>query len=144
MADEPLGHLGRRTPPWREPDMTECGRPLTDVAKVMTFEEAKALIAKHGQQRAVFLICMTCANTVSRYRTWEQSPTDVIGREGTSKWSQTGFSRMDRELFAIAALIDAHREEFDGYLVDLDETVSLADARASRKPKAVRSSGRRL
>jgi hypothetical protein len=144
MSDEPLSHLARRSPPWRQPDMTECGRPLVDVARVITFDEAKALIAKHGKQRAVFLICMTCANTVSRYCTWEKSPTDVIGREGTSKWSQSGFSRMDRELFAIAALIEAHREEFDGFLADLGETVSLADARAARKPKAAAPTGRRL
>lgn len=42
---------------------------------------------------------------------------------------------LDRELRALAALVEAHREKFDGYLAGLESTVNLADARAKRKPK---------
>jgi len=138
MSNEPLAHLVRRSPPWREPTKTECGRDLTDIARHITRDEAKALIRKHGQQRAAFLLCMVCVQTSDRYRDWAASPTDVIAREGTTRWKQQ-HSQMDRELFAIAALIEAHRGEFDGYLADLDETVSLADRRrAQRSTKRVR------
>jgi hypothetical protein len=146
MSGEPLAHLVRRSPPWREPTKTECGRDLTDIAWHITRDEAKALIRKHGQQRAAFMLCMICVQTSDRYRDWAGSPTDVIAREVTSRYTLGGpggtvqeHSQMDRELFAIAALIEAHRGEFDGYLADLDETVSLADRRrAQRAAKRVR------
>jgi hypothetical protein len=35
----------------------------------------------------------------------------------------------------ITALVEAHREEFDGYLADLGETVSLADRRAANRQR---------
>lgn len=89
------------------------------------------MIRKHGQQRAAFLLCMTCVNTSDRYRDWQQSPTDVVAREGSSRW-RAELTQMDRELFAIAALVCAHRDEFDGYLADLAETTSLRDRRTAK------------
>lgn len=37
----------------------------------------------------------------------------------------------------LAALVEAHRDEFDGYLTGFASTVSLAEARADRKPKSM-------
>lgn len=136
MTKEPLAHLARRTPPWRESALTECGRPLNDVGRWVSRDEAQALIRKHGMQRAEFalIVCMTCWQTSDRYCDWATSPSSVVARDGSSRWAQEP-TLMDRELFAIAALVEAHRAEFNGYLTDLGETVSLAARRAQqRKP----------
>lgn len=138
MSTEPLAHIARSSPPWRQPTHTECGRQLNDTAKVISREEALALVKEHGQQRAAFLLCMTCCTTGDRYAgvTWEQSPSNVVARDGNaSKW-KTEPTEMDRELFAIAALVEAHRDEFDGYLADLDSTVSLTERRAAKRAAA--------
>lgn len=140
--DEPLSHISRRSPPWRAPVKTECGKPLGSTKNV-TRAEAQTLINKYGQKRATFMLCVTCVQTSDRYRDWETSPTDVIAREGTTRYGGGEQSEMDRELYAIAALIEAHREEFDGYLTDLAGTVSLRDRRAAKQqaqpPKIWRS-----
>jgi hypothetical protein len=46
--------------------------------------------------------------------------------------------RFAAELDAIAALVAAHRDEFDGYLADRAETASLDEARAARRLKRAR------
>jgi hypothetical protein len=138
MTDQPLAHLTRRTPPWRDPVKTECGRDLADVARHIERDDAQKLIARHGQQRAAFMLCMTCVNTSDRYADWTVSPSSVVGRDGYSTLGGQGMSQMDRELFAIAALVAAHRDEFDAYLTDLDATVSLAERRAQQRKQGGR------
>jgi hypothetical protein len=63
---------------------------------------------------------MTCAQTAGRYGTWEEDPRLALHRE--IEWERGGahyFAREDRgqllkdELLAVAALIEAHRDEFD-------------------------------
>jgi len=139
MPESPLAHLQRRGVPWRAADKTECGKRILDVAKTITLDDAKALIARHGQARAAFLLCMTCAQTASRYRDWDHSPSEVVGRESVSQFRlgrggqpRSEHGQMDRELFAIAALIEAHRTEFDAFLAGLEDTVSLTDRRRAK------------
>jgi hypothetical protein len=136
--DGPLRHLLRPTFPWRTPDSTECGRALNDVQAVITVDEARALIAKYGSTRARFLLCGTCSETCNRHPTWDASPSGLMHRLTERRWRGAASDNpTDRDLRAIAALVEAHRDEFDGYLAGLDETTSLTDAR-TRKAAAAR------
>lgn len=138
--DGPLDHVPREKLPWREDRLTECGRPESDVkGDLVTVTEVKRRIDKMGKKRASFTVCMTCVERV-RYRTetWEEDPAGVLHRylERTGgRFAGHGDvqrERMNRELHAIAALIAEHREEFDGYLSGVQETVSLDEVRARR------------
>ena len=148
----PLDHLSRPPLPWRAPHLTECGKPLDtiDAGRIVSRDELRKRVADIGQKRAAFSTCMTCWETRNRwpgdsatalYRemnvVWRATPSyyDYAPRrsEGEQRRSHDeAKARRDRfvgELEAIQALIEAHREEFDGYLAGLDETVSLADRR---------------
>lgn len=129
MGDEPRDHVIRENLPWRDEQLTECGRAANDVASTITREELRARVKKHGSQRTAFTVCMTCYNTVGHAPQWADNPTGVINRErGTSpivyhKWekdgngshAQTGphVDQISIELHAIAELIAAHRDEYD-------------------------------
>jgi hypothetical protein len=128
MPDEPLSHIRRPDLPWRTSRMTECGRPIDDVKKVMERREALALVEKHGKQRAAFLLCMTCTTTARQYRTWEEDPAGALAREFFGATDP----KLGAELRALGALVAAHREEFDGFLEGLNTTVDLAAARRER------------
>lgn len=141
MTQEPLDHILRPRLPWREDDLTECGRAANDVKTIITADELKARIKRLGQQRTAFTVCMTCAGQVKYSMTWEQHPIGVLDRELKRVGTFTptpGYpvalkvERVTAELRAIAALIDAHRGEFDGYLSGLGDTVDLAGARRRR------------
>ena len=148
----PLDHLSRPPLPWRAPHLTECGKSLDtiDPSRIVSRDELRKRVADIGQKRAAFSTCMTCWSTAGRwpddsgtalYRemqvVWRTPPSyyDYEPRrsEGEARRSHDeAKARRDRfvgELEAIQALIEAHREEFDGYLAGLDETVSLADHR---------------
>lgn len=88
---------------------------------------------------------MTCVDRI-RYKqvSWEKSPAWVLWRElercggKMAHWEddqdKSGkIGRMNAELRAIAALVEAHPEEFRDYLDGLGETVSLEQARQSRR-----------
>lgn len=116
--DEPLAHIARDPLPWRADgdNDTECGKPISEFAKVITFAEAEALRKKHGVQRAAFLLCMNCNDTTRRYGfasptgqgTFDEEPTARISREFGRRREQ-----MDRELRALAELARVHRREFN-------------------------------
>ena len=120
-TDEPRAHIARAVLPWRKPsdNDTECGKSITEFARVITWDDAVALVKKHGRQRAVFLLCMTCIETTQRYGhraptgqcTFEGEPTERLGREFGKRREQT-----DRELRAMGELVMRHREEFDDLL----------------------------
>jgi hypothetical protein len=144
---EPVDHIIRPLLPWRtgEGAITECGYDASKV-KALTREDYIARFKELGQQRCAMLTCMTCSDTLRRWRSaWEDDPRAVIGREvewehGGSYWR----ARTDRghrlkdELRAIAALIDAHRDEFDGLVEGAMRRRDWLEkkAEAARKPKA--------
>lgn len=145
----PVDHITRAVLPWRTgADLTQCGKPVTSLAgRLVTREDAVTRIKRIGQQRAAFTLCMTCASTSDRHsnpdmddavaavarhvaaaaRAWP--PT--ARRTATAEWEER--QRLNAEFEAIAALIDAHRDEFAGYLFGREQTVSLADRRRQRR-----------
>ncbi|MDO3312384.1 Uncharacterised protein [Mycobacteroides abscessus subsp. abscessus] len=139
---EQRDHVTRAQLPWRADELTECGRQLNDVATYITRDQLIARVKEHGQQRTAFTVCMTCWNTASSHRyNWNSDPIATIAREAGRCGGSYGHaspsperSQLVAELRAIAALIEAHRDEFDGYINDLAETANLA-ARRNRKTK---------
>lgn len=149
----PLDHISRRRLPWRtEADLTECGKPIRELAgRVVTREEVERRVKQIGRQRTAFSTCMTCADTSNRWTSDRRgSATSAVGREAAAVehiqpphhysqdreraqvlWNRR--QRFEAELEAIAALVAAHREEFDGYLAGVGDTVSLDDRRRTRK-----------
>jgi hypothetical protein len=107
--------------PWRSDAaaITECGYDASKV-KTLTRAEYFQRLQDMGQQRAALFTCMTCADTAKRWGTWDDDPGRVLDREiswecGGYYWrnrDDRGF-RLRAELIAIAALIEAHRDEFD-------------------------------
>jgi len=120
---EPVDHIMRPNLPWRNAAITECGYDASKV-KTITREEHFQRVKTLGKQRAAMLTCMTCAQTTANYGTWEDDPRQALHREIT--WEHGGYyrARTDRgevlkdELIAIAALVDAHREEFDAHIAE--------------------------
>jgi hypothetical protein len=118
---EPVDHILRPQLPWRstEEAITECGYDAAKV-KTLTRPEYFQRLQDMGQQRAALFTCMTCADTARRWGTWDDDPGRALDREitwecGGSYWrnrDDRGF-RLRDELLAVAALIDAHRDEFD-------------------------------
>lgn len=119
---EPVDHIIRPLLPWRSTEgaITECGYDATKVptlTRVEFFRREKDL----GKQRTAMLTCMTCSDTARRWGAWEDDPRLALQREiewerGHNYWARARDDRGQRlkdELLAIAALIEAHREEFD-------------------------------
>lgn len=147
---DPVDHILRPRLPWRRPDdegaITECGYDASKV-KTLTRDEFFKREKDLGKQRAAMLTCMTCADTARRWGTWDDDPRFAVHRE--LEWEGAGgyyrYRRDDRghrlkdELLAIAALIEAHREEFES-LLDADrQRQAWLDKKAAlaRKPKTV-------
>ncbi len=131
---EPVDHIVRPRLPWRslsDPSITECGYDATQV-KTLSREQYFARLKEFGQQRTALLTCMTCSDTARRWGTWNDDPRLAIERE--VQWEGAHWSgisravieregrgqRMKAELLAIAALIDAHPEEFRTLLAGID------------------------
>ena len=149
----PVDHITRNVLPWRTSvDLTECGKPVADLAgRLISRADAAARIKKIGQRRSMFSLCMTCVAASDRNRgigglggdavavvaretggVQYVQPPSPYSREGTTaKWAER--QRLNAEFEAIAALGAAHREEFDGYLAGREQTVSLADRRRQRR-----------
>lgn len=144
----PVDHITRAVLPWRTTtDTTECGKPVAELAgRLVTRDEAAARIKRIGQQRAAFTLCMTCASTsdrhshpemvdavaaVARYVAAASRAWPPHGQRESPAWKER--QHLNTELEAVAALVVAHREEFDGYLSGREQTVSLADRRRQRR-----------
>lgn len=117
---EPVDHIERPRLPWRAAGtVTECGFDASKV-KTLTREEFFQREKDLGQQRAAMLTCMTCSTTARRWGRWTDDPRLALQRE--IEWEGVRYSREDRghrlkdELIAIAALIEAHRQEFDAHV----------------------------
>lgn len=149
---EPVDHIVRPLLPWRvtsEGAITECGYDASKVQAVTRteyFQRVKDL----GKQRAAMLTCMTCSGTAERWGTWEDDPRLALQRE--IEWERNGrWSREDRgqrlkdELLAIAALIEAHREEFDAHVTATDQRRQWLKKKAAMEQRpASHPPGRRL
>lgn len=124
---EPVDHIERPSLPWRQPGegaITECGFDATKVktlARTEFFQREKEL----GQQRTAMLTCMTCSQTAKRWGRWSDDPRLAMQREieweGVRWSSEKRGQRLKDELFAIAALIEAHRDEFDAHLATTEQ-----------------------
>lgn len=146
---EPVDHIARPQLPWRDggPAITECGY---DASKVKTLSRAEFFqrLKEFGQQRSAMLTCMTCSDTAKRWKTWDEDPRQALQREITWEWGGGYRASADRgvrlrdELVAIAALIEAHREEFDASTAGIEQRREwLAKKAAHQATKPVREAG---
>lgn len=156
MTKLEVDHVARPALPWRtEAQLTECGRPLErHEGRIISAQEFIQRIRDLGQQRAAYTTCMTCWNTVERWRSDLDDPITAVYRELYQITSrpydgpldnlrpdlaqQIGEDRerrerTNRELRALGTLVEAHREEFDELLTGLAKTVSLTQRRTRRR-----------
>lgn len=142
---EPVDHILRPQLPWRHaPRITECGynaERVPTITREAYFTRKKDL----GQQRCAMLTCMTCADTASRWATWDNEPRQALQREieweghGRYRWGRNERgTRLRDELLAIAALIEAHREEFDAHIAATEERRAWLEKKAAlvTKPRS--------
>lgn len=129
-------HVARPTLPWRTDRHTQCGRDADDVDSVISVEELEARIERDGHERSLDTTCRTCWETSRDAARWETNPIGVVAREAVRAGigsrepsSRPEAVRFAWELRATAALIEAHRSEFDGYLAALQSTVSITEHR---------------
>jgi hypothetical protein len=138
---EPVDHIVRPRLPWRpsDSDITECGYDASKV-KALTRAEFFQRVKDLGKQRAAMLTCMTCSDTAGRWGTWDDDPRRALDREITwenaGRWSrdQRGH-RLKDELIAIAALIEAHREEFDATISNNVQRREWLEKKAAHEAK---------
>lgn len=139
---EPVDHIIRPQLPWRlngENSIVECGHDAEKV-KSITREEFLKRLKDFGQQRTAMLTCMTCIDTARRWGTWNDDPRVGLQREiewehGGAYWRSPRTDRGQRlkdELLAIAALIEAHREEFDAFITNGIQRREWLDKKAAR------------
>lgn len=136
MTESPLTHIIRPTPPWASPRWTHCGREITDVAKVGVLDHYMALRRRDGAQRAAYTFCVTCTQratdgvwtaTGNRLATWTTTPAQIV-----REWLTRPDHVEERTLYALATLVENHRNEFDA-LVTQAGVSNLADRRRTRK-----------
>lgn len=136
----PLDHVLRTNLPWRQDDqLTECGLQA-DSYPTITRDQLFVRAREYGQQRTAMTTCITCLNTTQRWRTWNDDPVEAIGRE--TYGGRHGHPRFRSELLAIAALIEAHRDEFDSFIAGLDDVTDLAIVRQTKAQRARQRTGR--
>ena len=124
MIKDPVDHILRPQLPWRtDGGITECGYNAAKVS-TLTREEYFERVKSLGQRRAAMMTCMTCSDTASRWKTYD--PRQAMQRELT--WEVgNGYGRPKRgcrlraELLAIAALIEAHRNEFESHIAETEQ-----------------------
>ena len=127
-------HIERPTLPWRTGEkLTECGLP-SERHPTWTRDEVRRQAKELGQTRMHMVTCITCLQTFQRHASWDTDPCGAVAREVASAWRGGHDPRtelMRTELRAVAILISAHQDEFEGIVKSLAETASLADARAA-------------
>lgn len=150
---EEFEHVARIPLPWRqEPPTTECG---LDGARFpgLSHQALLVKIKRLGKQRASLFVCVTCWNRTADHHTysalgiasavsWAESPSTILKREiehETRGWGRAAQPPLiDRELHALAALVEAHREEFAELMAGLEATTDLGRARHDRAIKQAR------
>lgn len=138
---EPVDHIIRPQLPWRAAGttITECGYNASKV-RALPRNEAMRRFKELGRQRFAMMTCMTCMNTAERWGTWEDDPRKAVEREinWECQWRRTdhGF-RLKDELIAIAGLIEAHREEFDSAVREIEQRREWNEKKAARAEKPI-------
>lgn len=120
-----FAHIRRPDLPWRAAQKTECGLPLA-AHPVVSLDEAKARIRDLGKVRAAFVLCMTCAETVNRWKPFDSDPVQAIERECSRNYGRTADDLFRCELLALAELSRRHKEDFDA-LVESYRTAPTID-----------------
>lgn len=143
---EPVDHIIRPSLPWRlDGAITECGYDASKV-KALTRDEFFQRVKDLGQQRTAMLTCMTCSDTAKRWKTWEDDPRQAMEREIQWEWGNGYRARDDRgerlkdELIAVAALIEAHTDEFSTIIttrVQRREWLEKKAASAAKPPRGI-------
>ena len=140
---EPVDHIIRPRLPWRpagEAEITECGYDAAKV-KALTRPEFFQRLKDLGQQRTAMLTCMTCSDTAKRWGAWEDDPRQAIDRDIT--WERgAGYrprtdrgDRLKQELVAIAALVEAHRDEFEAIMTANAQRQEWLEKKAAHQSK---------
>ena len=139
-VDGPLTHIARTPLPWRIATKTVCGKPIANypTERVVGLADAVAMQRRMGTQRFVLAICMTCAHNVGKWAEWDADPMRRMEREVTGGGFRKIEPIVEHELRAIAALIAAHRDEFDATVESYASggIVSMSDLRKQRAAKA--------
>jgi hypothetical protein len=146
---DPVDHIFRPSLPWRCVAITECGYDASKV-KTITRDEFFQREKELGKQRAAMLTCMTCSQTALRWKTWDDDPRQAMQRE--LEWELVGarYRRNDRgqklkdELMAIASLIEAHRDEFDEFVSNIEQRRVWLEKKAAMETKPKSTRGRLL
>ena len=141
---EPVDHILRPRLPWRSDDgVTECGY---DASKVRAISRGEYIQRRKdvGVTRSAMLTCMTCAQTAERWCSWEDDPRGAIGREvewERGRWGEgKRGQRLKDELFAIADLIEQHRDQFDALVSERQQRREwLAKKDALKRERAAQS-----
>ena len=138
---EPVDHIVRPQLPWRSMTLalTECGYDAFRV-KTVTRDEYARRCKDLGTTRAAMITCMTCMQTAKRWEPWEIDPRKAIGRE--VEWETPYYgsgdkhgTRLKDELLAIAALIDAHPDEFQQLVADIEKRREWLKQKTARPRK---------
>jgi hypothetical protein len=124
-----LHHIERGMLPWWTHRLTECGRD-PERYPTWTRDQAVAEYDRLGPQQFSLVVCITCRDTANRHPDWDHNPISCINRH--TEWVDDE-PQVAAELRAIAALIDAHRDEFDQAVADHLTPTSLADKRRQRR-----------
>lgn len=144
---EPVDHILRPRLPWRalEDALTECG--LDAEAKTLTREEFRARLKELGKQRTAMLTCMTCMEANARWGHWADDPRQAMQREieWEVRWGREFKEHgqlLRDELTAIAAMIDAHRDEFESMVDTLKRRRDWIDQKKTAEAQRKRSKPR--
>lgn len=107
---------------------------------MISLPDAFAAARRLGQQRFAMTHCMTCANLVRGWATWEADPVMRFQRELVAERGRLPPGQMSiqhAELRAIADLILAHRDEFDERVRDYrtGHVVTMSELRKRRNAR---------
>lgn len=144
--------LRESQPPWRTSIglVTECGKPIEvgpddslthSGHQVYRRAELAAFVQKHGDRRAVILICVTCYECCRRWEPWQVDPVSAMHRETNPVGSRAG--AIKDELLALADLVANHQEEYESLLHSRKDTVDFRQARRERAARGAKNGGKK-
>lgn len=134
-GDTTIMHVRRRSLPWREATLTECGLPADQHPSLSPADHA-ARVRRYGEQRTALMTCQTCWYTSQRYDSAQRSwlgPEVLTALDREIEWARRHRdAQLHADLMAIEVLINRHRAEFDELIEDQRQTVRLPVDKAGR------------